>query len=191
MNFKVALVRGRCDLCSLQCGVGPHACKFASLQQRRAKAQIWNVREVSALAVVRKVFTREFCCCLPRMLWVAGWMRQPSVDDRLEQLVGLFNTRFLGEGPRLQYTRTRMPVSGKLLCTSVHSDSRADHLKLCSFLEVRVSWEDNERTAKSDVVALIDFLRGALVWSRVAGWGLTVDMLKCKCRPCPRAESCR
>merc|ERR1719163_1057145 len=83
-------------------------------------------------------------------------MRQPSVDDRLAQLVGLFNTRFLGEGPRLQYTRQRMPVSGMLLCTCVHSDSHADHLKL---LEECVSWEDNQRMSERAVLELIYFFR--------------------------------
>ena len=104
------------------------------------------------------------------MVWVAGWMRQLSVDDRLEQLVGLFNTRVLGEGPGLQYTRQRMPVSGKLVCKFVHSDLHADRLDLYRVLEERLSWEDNARTAERDLSGFVAFLRGTFVLS-CAGWG--------------------
>ena len=89
-------------------------------------------------------------------------MRQPSVDDRLAQLVGLFNTRFLGEGPRLQYTRTRMPVSGKLLCTSVHSDSEDGRATLYPFLRRRLSWTDNAEVSIDDVMFFVVFLKGTL-----------------------------
>ena len=101
-------------------------------------------------------------------------MRQPSVDDRLEQLVSLFNTRVLGEGPGLQYTRQRVPVSGKHVCNVVHPDPHHVRHFLFVLLEERLSWEDNARATEGDVMSFVDFLQGTFVWSRVRGGDIAV-----------------
>ena len=92
-------------------------------------------------------------------------MSQASVDGRLEQLVGLYNKQTLPHHPGLQYRRGRTPVSGKVMCTSVHSHAHSD--MVCQLLQHRLSWVDNAQVQKDDLALFMFFLRGKLVWSRV------------------------
>ena len=107
---------------------------------------------------------------LQRMIWVAGWMSQASVDGLLEQLVGLFNTvnrEALGDA-RLKYTRTKMPVPGNVLYKRVHAGDDPAY----TLLESRVRWADDAQVSKGDAVVFFTFLRGTFIWPRVGVWAL-------------------
>ena len=138
---------------------GLDTCEFASLQPRRAKAWIWNVRTVSpppSRSLVRVHY-------LPRMVWVSGWMCQASVDDRLAQLLGVYNMeKAFSDGLRLQYDQLRTPVSGKFVCTSVHSESEDGRAPLYRCLRHRLSWTDNAAASIDDVQFFVTFLKGTL-----------------------------
>ena len=142
---------------------GLDTCEFASLQPRRAKAWIWNVRvqclhrhSVHMSSLVRVHY-------LPRMVWVSGWMCQASVDDRLAQLLGLYNVeKAFSDGLRLRYQRLRSPIPGKFVCTSVHSDSEDSRATLYPFLRRRLSWTDNAEVSIDDVMFFVVFLKGTL-----------------------------
>ena len=142
---------------------GLDTCEFASLQPRRAKAWIWNVRvqclhrhSVHMSSLVRVHY-------LPRMVWVSGWMCQASVDDRLAQLLGLYNVeKAFSDGLRLRYQRLRSPIPGKFVCTSVHSDSEDGRATLYPFLRRRLSWTDNAEVSIDDVMFFVVFLKGTL-----------------------------
>ena len=90
-------------------------------------------------------------------------MCQASVDDRLAQLLGLYNVeKAFSDGLRLRYQRLRSPIPGKFVCTSVHSDSEDGRATLYPFLRRRLSWTDNAEVSIDDVMFFVVFLKGTL-----------------------------
>ena len=136
---------------------GLDACEFVSLQPRRT--EIWHVRAVSPAPQRSHRFTRGRFHYLQRMMRVAGWMRQESVDDHLEQLVDLFNEA-APPGSHLQYKRRKMRVTGAALCTSVHAESSTEHSAVYQLLAPRVRW---------GAISFVGFLKGTFARSRVCG----------------------
>ena len=97
---------------------------------------------------------------------VAGWMTLQSVEDRLEELMDLFNAEVLShntDGARLKYHRQRVPLTRRNLCKAVYFESAA---QLAPCLQDRISWADSSTFQLRDVRAFIDFLRSTFVWSR-------------------------
>ena len=146
---------------------GLDACEFVSLQPRRM--EIWHVRAVSPDPQHTHRFTHGRFHCLQRMMRVAGWMRQRSVDDRLEQLVDLFNADARRGCMHLKYKRTRMPVSGQVLCYFLYAESSADRSMLYVLLAPRVRWADGTQVEQADAMIFVRFLKGTFVRSRVCG----------------------
>jgi len=100
-------------------------------------------------------------------------MRQTSVDDRLKQLVDMFNM-IHADGAQLRYKRKRMPLIGEVLCKYVHSASPVDRGALYDILLARVTWADGTRVGEVDATVFVDFLKGTFVWSRVCGVDVAV-----------------
>jgi len=115
----------------------------------------------------RRKRTHEFTRALssPRIMFHTRLTHPPCHPGRLEQLVGMYNKQTLPHHPGLQYRRGRTPVSGKVMCTSVHSHARSD--MVCQLLQHRLSWVDNAQVQKDDLALFMFFLRGKLVWSCV------------------------
>ena len=90
-------------------------------------------------------------------------MRQENVDGRLKELVALFNTNVLRDGMQLQYTRTMMPVNGKMLCRLVHSELHRHHYRLHQLLVCRVRWANGSHVEEGDEACFVDFLQGTFV----------------------------
>ena len=144
---------------------GLDACEFVSLQPRRM--EIWHVRAESPSPQHTHRFTHGRFHCLQRMMRVAGWMRQESVDDRLEQLVDLFNADTLRGSMQLKYKRTRMRVTGATLCNSVHAESSTERSAVYELLAPRVRWADGTQVEQGDAIVFVYFLKGTFVRSRV------------------------
>lgn len=108
---------------------------------------------------------------LARMIRLAGWTSEHSVDGQLEELVDLFNTSFLSGSPGcMRYQRGRMPVSGELVCQAVHSD---DANPVHKMLRERFSWADG-RPLAAEYVVFLRFLQRTFVQWRGCGHRLTV-----------------
>ena len=126
----------------------------------------------ASIAAAYAWFTRGRFHNLQRMVRVAGWMSQASVDDRLEHLLGLYNAG-AGIGPRLQYQRLRNHVPGRLLCSAVHSDSDNRNSLWYQCLRERLSWTDNAEIDDDTIAFLLFYLKRTLIWPRVHGvWTL-------------------
>jgi len=126
------------------------------------------VRAVSAAPQRSHRFTRGRFHYLQRMMRVAGWMRQESVDDHLKQLVDLFNEA-APPGSHLKYKRRKMRVTGAALCTSVHAESSTEHSAVYQLLAPRVRWADGTQVEHADAISFVGFLKGTFVRSRVCG----------------------
>ena len=82
---------------------------------------------------------------------VAGWMTLQSVEDRLEELMDLFNAEVLShntDGARLKYHRQRVPLTRRNLCKAVYFESAA---QLAPCLQERISWADSSTFQLRDV----------------------------------------
>ena len=150
---------------------GSHACELASWQPRRAKARMWNVRIVPPSPQRMRGFTRGRFHNLQRMMRVAVWKSSASVDDRLEQLVGLFNTGhglYAGARPVLQCQRLRMPVPAHFICKAVHSDSDKLTGLLYRSLRGRLIWSDKAEVTDDTIAIFVLHLKGTFL----AAWTL-------------------
>ena len=132
---------------------------------------MWNVSAVSPSPQRMRGFTSGRFHNLQRMMRVAVWKSSASVDDRLEQLVGLFNTGhglYAGARPVLQYQRLRMPVPAHFICKAVHSDSDKLTGLLYRSLRGRLIWSDKAEVTDDTIAIFVLHLKGTFL----AAWTL-------------------
>ena len=140
---------------------------------------MWNVSAVSPSPQRMRGFTSGRFHNLQRMMRVAVWMRRASADDRLEQLIDLFNAEHLlglsaAAGPVLQYQRLRVAVPADFICSAVHSDSDNRNSLLYRSLREHLSWSDKAEVTDNTIAYFVLHLKRTFFWPRVWGTDIAV-----------------